>query len=54
MVLTADHGQTTVDAAHKHVLCADDPLLADLRILAGWTLLDDGSPVFLLDLNHVA
>lgn len=29
-------------------------LLSELRVLAGLTLLDDGSPVFLLDLNHVA
>lgn len=29
-------------------------LLARVRVLAGLTLLDDGSPVFLLDLNHLA
>jgi two-component system chemotaxis sensor kinase CheA len=28
-------------------------LLASVRILAGLTVLDDGSPVFLLDLNHL-
>ncbi len=28
-------------------------LLATVRILAGLTVLDDGSPVFLLDLNHL-
>jgi two-component system chemotaxis sensor kinase CheA len=28
-------------------------LLAPVRILAGLTVLDDGSPVFLLDLNHL-
>lgn len=28
-------------------------LLAGVRILAGLTVLDDGSPVFLLDLNHL-
>jgi two-component system chemotaxis sensor kinase CheA len=28
-------------------------LLASVRILAGLTVLEDGSPVFLLDLNHV-
>jgi len=29
-------------------------LLARVRVLAGLTLLDDGSPIFLLDLNHLA
>ena len=29
-------------------------LLASVRILAGLTVLDDGSPVFLLDLNQLA
>ncbi len=29
-------------------------LLTSLRILAGMTILEDGSPVFLLDLNHLA
>ena len=28
-------------------------LLASVRILAGLTVLDDGSPVFLIDLNHL-
>jgi chemotaxis protein histidine kinase CheA len=28
-------------------------LLAPVRILAGLTVLEDGSPVFLLDLNHL-
>lgn len=29
-------------------------LLAQVRLLAGFTVLGDGSPVFLLDLNHLA
>jgi two-component system chemotaxis sensor kinase CheA len=29
-------------------------LLADVKLLAGFTVLGDGSPVFLLDLNHLA
>jgi two-component system chemotaxis sensor kinase CheA len=29
-------------------------LLAEVRLLAGFTVLGDGSPVFLLDLNHLA
>ncbi len=29
-------------------------LLAQIRLLAGFTVLGDGSPVFLLDLNHLA
>ncbi len=28
-------------------------LLASVRILAGLTVLEDGSPVFLIDLNHL-
>ena len=28
-------------------------LLASVRILSGLTVLEDGSPVFLLDLNHL-
>jgi len=29
-------------------------LLSDVRLLSGLTMLEDGSPVFLLDLNHLA
>ena len=29
-------------------------LLQGMRLLAGLTLLDDGCPVFLIDLNHLA
>ena len=29
-------------------------LLSRVRLLAGLTVLEDGSPVFLLDLNHLA
>ena len=29
-------------------------LLASVRILAGLTVLEDGSPIFLIDLNHLA
>jgi two-component system chemotaxis sensor kinase CheA len=29
-------------------------MLAGVRVLAGLTMLDDGRPVFLLDLNHLA
>ncbi|MCP5042979.1 MAG: histidine kinase, partial [bacterium] len=28
-------------------------LLSTVKALAGMTILDDGSPVFLLDLNHL-
>lgn len=30
------------------------PLLSGIRMLAGLTLLDDGCPVFLIDMNHLA
>ena len=29
-------------------------MMAGVRVLAGLTMLDDGRPVFLLDLNHLA
>jgi two-component system chemotaxis sensor kinase CheA len=29
-------------------------LLSNVKLLAGMTVLEDGSPIFLLDLNHIA
>ena len=50
-----DHGGHG-HGGHGHGHGAQQPvpeLLAKVRILAGLTVLDDGSPVFLLDVNQL-